>query len=241
MDARFRGRVLALIELLIHGQPYSKANSRRVVKIDGKVRVIKSAEALSYAASAALQARAQMRGAAPLEGRLFASIEMFYRDERADLDESALLDALQGIAYVNDRQVRERLTVHRIDKTSPRTSIRLTLTPPAPNVVKRHNDLDARARALEKIAKETQMTLAETFPPGEFIKEELAARHWRRAKLAEMIGCPVKAVDELIRGSREITPETAALLGNALGTGAEFWMNLESQYRLFKGSCVKPR
>ena len=78
------------------------------------------------------------------------------------------------------------------------------------------------------------MKLAETFPPGEFLKEELAARNWNQTELAEIIGRPVKMVNELILGKRAITPETAIQLGDALGTGAEFWMNLESQYQLSK-------
>ena len=78
------------------------------------------------------------------------------------------------------------------------------------------------------------MKFAETFPPGEFLKEELEARNWNQTELAEIIGRPVKMVNELILGKRAITPETAIQLGDALGTGPELWMNLESQYQLSK-------
>ena len=78
------------------------------------------------------------------------------------------------------------------------------------------------------------MKFAETFPPGEFLKEELEARNWNQTELAEIIGRPVKMVNELILGKRAITPETAVQLGEALGTGPELWMNLESQYQLSK-------
>ena len=78
------------------------------------------------------------------------------------------------------------------------------------------------------------MKFAETFPPGEFLKEELEARSWNQTELAEIIGRPVKLVNELILGKRAITPETAVQLGDALGTGPELWMNLESQYQLSK-------
>jgi HTH-type transcriptional regulator/antitoxin HigA len=79
---------------------------------------------------------------------------------------------------------------------------------------------------------------AETFGPGEFLKEELDARGWSQIELAEIIGRQPKLVNEIITGKRSITPETAIQLGEALGTGPELWMNLESQYQLSK---VQPK
>jgi addiction module HigA family antidote len=73
---------------------------------------------------------------------------------------------------------------------------------------------------------------AEVFPPGEFIREELEARGWTQTDLAEILGRPFRLVNEIISGKRSITPETAVGLGQAFGTGPQFWMNLESSYRL---------
>jgi HTH-type transcriptional regulator/antitoxin HigA len=75
-------------------------------------------------------------------------------------------------------------------------------------------------------------TPAEVFPPGEFIREELEARGWNQVELSEILGRPPRLVSELLAGKRAITPETAKGLGDAFGTGAQFWMNLESSYRL---------
>jgi len=77
-------------------------------------------------------------------------------------------------------------------------------------------------------------TFAEVFPPGEFLREELEARNWTQTELAEIIGRPVRLVNEIIAGKKAITPETAIQLGESLGTGPEVWMNLESQYQLSK-------
>lgn len=77
-------------------------------------------------------------------------------------------------------------------------------------------------------------TFAEVFPPGEFLREELEARNWTQTELAEIIGRPVRLINEIIAGKKGITPETAIQLGESLGTGAEVWMNLESQYQLSK-------
>lgn len=76
--------------------------------------------------------------------------------------------------------------------------------------------------------------IAEVFPPGEFIKEELEERRWTQSDLAEILGVYPSVVNEIIMGKRSITPETAKGLGDAFGTGAQFWMNLDSAYQLSK-------
>lgn len=75
---------------------------------------------------------------------------------------------------------------------------------------------------------------AESFPPGDVIKEEMDARGWSQVELAEILGRPARLVNELLAGKRAITPETAQGLAAAFGTPAEFWMNLESQWQLAK-------
>jgi len=79
-----------------------------------------------------------------------------------------------------------------------------------------------------------ERTPAEVFSPGEFIKDEIEARGWSQVELAEVLGRPGRLVSELIAGKRSITPETAKALGEAFGTGAQFWMNMESSYQLSK-------
>jgi HTH-type transcriptional regulator/antitoxin HigA len=75
---------------------------------------------------------------------------------------------------------------------------------------------------------------AEVFSPGELIKDEIEARGWSQIELAEVLGRPGRLVSELIAGKRAVTPETAKGLGEAFGTGAQFWMNMESSYQLSK-------
>ncbi len=73
---------------------------------------------------------------------------------------------------------------------------------------------------------------ADIFPPGEFIKEELEARGWTQDDLAEILGRPLRAINDIVNAKRGITPDTARGLGEAFGTTAQLWMNLESSYRL---------
>jgi HTH-type transcriptional regulator/antitoxin HigA len=75
--------------------------------------------------------------------------------------------------------------------------------------------------------------IAEVFPPGEFIQEELDARGWTQGDLAQIMGRPLQAVNELISGKKQITPETALGLAKAFGSDdALYWMNLDNIYRL---------
>jgi HTH-type transcriptional regulator/antitoxin HigA len=81
---------------------------------------------------------------------------------------------------------------------------------------------------------------AEVFLPGEYIQDELEARGWSQSDLAEILGRPVRLVNELIAGKRGITPETARGLAEAFGTSAEMWLNLESRYQLSKVRTTDP-
>lgn len=74
--------------------------------------------------------------------------------------------------------------------------------------------------------------VAEVFPPGVFIREELEARNWSQTELAEIIGRYTGEVSDLIAGKRGITPDIAKALGSAFGTSAHYWMNLDAGYRL---------
>ena len=83
-------------------------------------------------------------------------------------------------------------------------------------------------------------TPAEVFPPGEFIRDELEARGWTQDDLAQIMGRPQTAINLIINDKRGITPETAIELGGAFGTSPEFWLNLDSVYKLSKVSEPVP-
>jgi HTH-type transcriptional regulator/antitoxin HigA len=73
---------------------------------------------------------------------------------------------------------------------------------------------------------------AEVFPPGDFIREELAERQWTAAEFAEILGRPATLVNRLLAGKRPLSAELAKEIGLAFGTGPELWLNLETAYRL---------
>ena len=69
--------------------------------------------------------------------------------------------------------------------------------------------------------------------PGEVLLEEfLRPLELTQVGFARHIGVPVQRVNELVRGKRGVTSETAWLLAQALGTTPQFWMNLQSTYDL---------
>lgn len=81
---------------------------------------------------------------------------------------------------------------------------------------------------------------AEVFPPGEIIREELEAREWTQADLADVMGRPVQAIGEIVRGKKRITEETARELELAFGIDAEIWLRNEALYRLHKAGKPSP-
>jgi HTH-type transcriptional regulator/antitoxin HigA len=75
--------------------------------------------------------------------------------------------------------------------------------------------------------------VAESFPPGEFIKDELEARGWTQGDLANIMGRQDSVVSAIINGKRSVSPEIASELASAFGTGAEVWMNIQAGYDLY--------
>ncbi len=70
-------------------------------------------------------------------------------------------------------------------------------------------------------------------PPGQVLVEEfLEPMGISQYRLAKAIGKPQSAISDIVHGRRAITAEMAWLLGEALGTTAQFWLNLETTYRL---------
>jgi antitoxin HigA-1 len=69
--------------------------------------------------------------------------------------------------------------------------------------------------------------------PGEVLRSEyLEPLGLTQVKLAEHIGVPVQRINEIIRGKRGITPETAWLFAQAFGTTPQFWVNLQTSHDL---------
>ena len=71
------------------------------------------------------------------------------------------------------------------------------------------------------------------FHPGEILIEEfLEPMGMTQAEFARQLGWTKARLNELIRGKRGITAESALDLADALGTSPKLWMNLQATYDL---------
>lgn len=81
----------------------------------------------------------------------------------------------------------------------------------------------------EKIA--NQYIPDEVSPPGETLLETLEMLGMSQAELAERTGRPKQAINEIVKGKKEITAQTALQLEQVLGIPASFWLAREQNYR----------
>jgi len=71
------------------------------------------------------------------------------------------------------------------------------------------------------------------FHPGEILLEEfLAPAGITQTAFAETLGWTRARLNELIKGKRGITADTALDLAKALGTSPKMWMNLQATWDL---------
>lgn len=76
--------------------------------------------------------------------------------------------------------------------------------------------------------------------PGVVLSQEfLAPLEVSQVAFAAHLGVPVQRINELIRGKRGVTPETAWLLSQALNTTPEFWVNLQTAFDLARSRPSK--
>lgn len=75
--------------------------------------------------------------------------------------------------------------------------------------------------------------------PGELLAEELEERGMSQRALAQNIGRPVQAINEICRGKKRITAGTALALQDALGVPAHVWLGLQMQYDLVQANNAR--
>jgi antitoxin HigA-1 len=69
--------------------------------------------------------------------------------------------------------------------------------------------------------------------PGETIKEDyLVPLGMSVNRVAAALGIGASRLNEIVRGRRRITADTALRLARCFGTSAEFWLNLQLLYDL---------
>lgn len=69
--------------------------------------------------------------------------------------------------------------------------------------------------------------------PGEILLEEfLKPMGISQYRLAKDISVPARRINEIVHGTRAISPDTALRLSRYFGSSEQFWMNLQARYNL---------
>jgi HTH-type transcriptional regulator/antitoxin HigA len=77
-------------------------------------------------------------------------------------------------------------------------------------------------------------------PPGDYLAEEIEVRGISQTELARLMGRPLNAINEIIKGKKSITADTALQLEEVMPEiPARFWLNLETDYQLTKALINK--
>jgi addiction module HigA family antidote len=67
--------------------------------------------------------------------------------------------------------------------------------------------------------------------PGEILLEEfLEPFGVSQYELAKVIGVSARRINEIVHGTRAITPDTALRLSRAFDVSDRFWLNLQNRY-----------
>ncbi len=84
-----------------------------------------------------------------------------------------------------------------------------------------------RKRALPKSRRPTH--------PGEMLlREFLEPSGMSQAEASRKLGIPTNRMNELVRGKRGVTPDTALRLAALFDTTPQFWMNLQTSLELWE-------
>jgi antitoxin HigA-1 len=69
--------------------------------------------------------------------------------------------------------------------------------------------------------------------PGEILQEEfLSPLGLSQYRLAKETSVPPRRINEIVRGERSISADTALRLARYFGTSERFWLNLQTRYDL---------
>ncbi|TVR12469.1 MAG: addiction module antidote protein, HigA family [Balneolaceae bacterium] len=71
-----------------------------------------------------------------------------------------------------------------------------------------------------------------THPGVILLKEYLEPMGLTQKELADHLGIPIQRINEIVKGKRGISPDTAWLLSEAFDTSPEFWLNLQAMFDL---------
>ena len=78
------------------------------------------------------------------------------------------------------------------------------------------------------------ITKRKPFTPGEILLEEfMEPYNLTQTKLAELTGITRRRINEIIKGKRAITPDTALRFAKLFNVSPDYWLNLQTKINLW--------
>jgi len=75
-------------------------------------------------------------------------------------------------------------------------------------------------------------------PPGEILREEfMRPLELSGSALARHLKVPANRINDILRGRRDVSADTALRLARYFGTTPEFWLNAQTAYALTKAEA----
>jgi antitoxin HigA-1 len=99
--------------------------------------------------------------------------------------------------------------------------------------------LPLRGRAQDADTQGNELADRPPTPAGETLIEEFLRPGLTQREAAQRMGVPLNRLNELIRGKRGVTADTALRLADLFGTSPQFWMNLQVATDLYM--AARPR
>ncbi len=78
-----------------------------------------------------------------------------------------------------------------------------------------------------------QIRAAKKFGPGYFIREQMELREWTQEDLAEVMGITLKHLNKILQENQPLTLEISRILGEVFNTSPQYWINIDTSYRLW--------
>lgn len=98
---------------------------------------------------------------------------------------------------------------------------------------KRRAAAGRRVRSAELIGRRLPRQRPPTHPGEMLLEEFLKPLEVTQSELAHRLGVSFARLNEIIRGKRAMTPDTALRLAQVLGMSAEFWLGLQLDWDLW--------
>jgi HTH-type transcriptional regulator/antitoxin HigA len=79
----------------------------------------------------------------------------------------------------------------------------------------------------------TELKAVRKFGPGFFIREQMEMREWTQSDLSEVTGFTIKHLNKILQEKQPLTLDMARVLGEVFNTSAQYWVNIDTGYRLW--------